>query len=317
MLKFKLSKTLPIILALSVFLSASAVWASADTDNAEVLKVTNYTASEAGAIVKFDKVKVTNEMYAHVLENNKGIDKNKALKIAQQLAINFEAADINAKNSNVKSNEKKIVSLGQVVDGQLKPVVQDKTLSTLSNEAVVQPMTYIPDSYTSIISQGWTVNPYTKSHTLWVQYRISWDGLDLYKVNTAGQYMQSTSSSTSVSVGFQGTADFPSTVAGTFGLQVTANHTATQTISSGFVLNVSAWHKTMIRPYVYYYNDTYEGTYRYYVYNNLSQIYSYVYETRTAVNSYDIEKATRVWDRVNSTQSLTATSPVPPSSWEW
>lgn len=121
----------------------------------------------------------------------------------------------------------------------------------------------------------------------------------------------------SKSLGFNASGTLTASDALKFGLTVTGSYTKSQSINQGFTLNVPGWTKTVVRPYIYYYVDDYIGVYRYYCYNNYEQTYFYVTETRTATNSYDIEASIRTWSRTNTAQNPDATSPVPPTDWEW
>lgn len=296
------------ILILSLMLVTPAV--AAETDEIignSIISSTSYTAEEAGAIVPFDYEKTFDELYIHIQENNSDISPEKAYEIAQELTENIAAIKNNLQTQSYstqafQADNKVIIPLGRIIDGELSQVT-----------------TYAPimDSYTGIINEGWSVNPYIAKHTLWANYLTSWDSLDLYKSQIGGTYTQVQKRTTQVQIGFSSTGELSASDCAKFGLTVTASRTATSSLEKGFSLNVEAWTKMCVRPYIYYYVDNYEGTYQYYCYNYLNKEYFYMYETRTAENSYDIESSHRVWTRVNENHDQSVVSPVPPSGWEW
>ena len=264
------------------------------------------TFSNDSAVVEFDYDATLAEMYAHVLENNADLSETQDKEIAEELTKRIQAANELATNDNssnrMANGDTTIVDLGCISEGKLVDLPSAR---------------YVPDSRTSIISEGWSVNPHVDKSTLWSQYVIEWNGLDLYKSPDSGSISFNDEITATVNVGFEGTAGLTKSDALKFGLKVTASGSVTSKISKGFTLNVSAWTKHMLRPYIYYYVDQYQGTYRYYCYNAYEQRYFYVYETRTAENRYNIEKGVRSWVRVNSDHNSSAASPIPPTGWEW
>lgn len=296
------------ILILSLMLVTPVVAAEGDEIfKNSIISSTSYTAEEAGAIVPFDYEKTFDELYTHIQENNSDISPEKAYEIAQELTDNIATIENGLQTQSYsaqafQADNKVIIPLGRIIDGELS-----------------QTTTYAPimDSYTSIVSEGWSVNPHIAQHTLWSNYLISWDSLDLYKSHVGGIYTQAQTKTTQVQIGFSSTGELSASDCAKFGLTVTASGTATSSLQKGFTINVGAWTKMCVRPYIYYYIDNYEGTYRYYCYRALDKEYFYIYENRTAQNSYDIERSYRVWTRVNEKHDQNAVSPVPPSEWEW
>lgn len=277
-----------------------------------LIGVEHFTASDSGAIVEFDKAQTISEMYTHLLENNMNMSNEKAYEIAVQLAEQIEIVENSLKDmvESRAASTRVIIQLGRVVNN-------DFLASEDADDDTPETRQYVPDSRTTIISEGWSVNPYTKTSKKYAKHPTSWEGLDLYKSNLSGKYYQNRTTSTSVSVGYANTFELSAAEAAKVGLRVTASGTATSSIQKGFEMNVPAWHKMMVRPYVYYIIDDYQGTYRYYCYNNYSKEYFYVNETRTAKNTYNIEKGHRVWDKYNSAHNPNAVSPTPPAAWEW
>ena len=273
----------------------------------EVLKTTTY--SNEDSIVPFDYQATVREMYEYVLKTNADMDPSSAMEIAQKLAANIEAArnasiygNMRGITSYVTETGATVVDLGCIQDGKLVP-----------SDA----LRYVPDSRTRIISEGWSVNPHVDSSVLNCRYVVPWNGLDLYKSSDSGSMTFSSEISTSQTVGFSASGGINAYDAVEFGLTVTGSQTVTAKISKGYTLNVSAWKKHMLRPYIYYYVDTYKGTYRYYCHNFFDDHYFYVYEDRSAVNKYDIEHGVRSWVRENTAHNPNATSPIPPTNWEW
>ncbi len=326
-IKKVISIVLVIIMSISVFNVSLAKDNNLKTEDTVCLSSQTYTAEEAGAIVKFDKNSTVLKLYKHVLDNNKGISKNNALKIAQELTSSMEIADskYKYKNSNdvissATSNnaERVIVPLGQIVDGKIVNLSPVKKVDTLGEEKNFS-ASFVPDSRTSIISEGWTVNPYRSKHDLWVNYYITWNGIDLYNSSASGKYTFSSKVSASITVGFQGNAQLTASEAIKYGLQATATGTKTSEISKGHEIICPAWTKVMKRPYIYYYVDDYSGTYKYYCYNYFNKTYFSVYEYPVSRNTYDIERSIRVWSRENPTspKSVVSPVPIPPINWEW
>lgn len=299
------------IIILPFMLATPAVAAEEDEIiGNSIISSTSYTAEEAGAIVPFDYEKTFDELYAHIQENNSDITPEQAYEIAQKLTDNIAAIENNIQTQSCSAqtlqadntDNKVIIPLGRIVDGELS-----------------QTTTFAPimDSYTRIVSEGWSVNPHIAQHTLWSNFLISWDSLDLYKSHVGGTYTQAVTKTTEKQIGFSSTGELSASDCAKFGLSVTASATVSSTLQKGFTINVDAWTKMCVRPYIYYYVDNYEGTYRYYCYRALDKEYFYIYENRTAENTYDIERSYRVWTRVNVNHDTSAVSPVPPSEWEW
>ena len=123
--------------------------------------------------------------------------------------------------------------------------------------------------------------------------------------------------STSLNTGFNGSGGLSALDCLKFGLTVSANATITSKIERGFTINAFAWQKHMLRPYIYYYNCQYSGTYGYFCYNHFEKRYFWVLEDRTATNKYCIETGIRSWSRTNTAHNPNAVSPTPPTNWEW
>ena len=245
-------------------------------------------------------------MYTHVLQNNTDLSEVQAMEVAEELTKRIQAANELAVNGNNKNRKAEggttVVDLGCISDGKLIDAPSAK---------------YVPDYKTSIIRERWSVEPHLEKSTLWSRYTIEWNGLDLYKSSDPGVMTFDKAISISTSIGFEGSANFTPSDATKFGLKVTASGTVTSTIAKGYSYNVGAWTKHMVRPYIYFYVDEYEGVYEYYCYNSSDKRYFYVTELRTAENRYNIEKGIRSWVRVNETHNVNAKSPVPPTDWEW
>lgn len=285
--------------------NAVIVYEGESTQASQALETTTF--SNESAIVAFDYETTLDEMYTHVLQNNTDLSTTQAMEIAKELTNRIKAANELAtkegSSNKMMGNSTNVVDLGCILDGELVYAPSSKQ--------------YIPDSRTSIISEGWSVNPHVAKSTLWSRYVIEWNGLDLYKSSDSGSMTFNKDVSTSINIGFEGNADFTKADALKFGLKVTASGSVTSTISKGYTLNVAAWTKHMVRPYIYYYVDEYEGTYRYYCYNSYEKRYFYVTEKRTAQNQYNTEKGIRSWTRVNTAHNPNARSPEPPKDWEW
>ena len=273
----------------------------------QILETTTY--SNEDAIVPFDYKATVEVMYENILKTHADMEPSTAMKIAKELASNIEAArnaaiygDANGTAQYPADSGAIVIELGCIRDGKL---------------VNYEPMRYVPDSRTSILSQGWSVNPHLNSSVLFCRYHIPWNGLDLYKSSDSGSMTFSSEISVSKTVGFSASGGISALEAASFGLTVTESSTVTAKIGIGYTHNVSAWKKHMMRPYIYYYNDTYTGTYQYYCYNYFEDRYFYVYEDRSAENKYDIEHSIRSWVRENKDQDPNATSPIPPTGWEW
>lgn len=286
----------------------------------QILSTSTNASSESGAFVEFDREKTISKLVKHLLENNPTMSENEALSNANQLADNIQDIEKESqvayeRSINSECENTVIVPIGKITDNSFSPVDLGANPNIFSEDMVS--INYIPDSRTSIISEGWSVNPYKSKSTLWVHYTISWYGLDNYKTPLSGEYYHSQTTTISKSLGFNGSGDLKASDALKFNLKVTGNYTKSQSIQRGYKLNVMGWTKALVRPYIYYYIDDYIGKYRYYCYNNFDKTYFYVNETRTATNSYDLESSNRSWSRTNSAENPDATSPIPPTEWEW
>lgn len=273
----------------------------------EALKTTTY--SNEDSIVPFDYQATVAEMYEYILETHVDMEPLSAMEIAQELTSNIEAARNAAIYDNAKSTASFVTESGAVII-DLGCIRDGKLVSS-------EPTRYVPDSRTRIISEGWSVNPHVDTSVLHCRYVVPWNGLDLYKSSDGGSMTFSNEISTSQTVGFSASGGLSAYDAAEFGLTVTSSGTVTAKIYAGLTLNVSAWKKHMLRPYIYYYNDTYKGTYQYYCHNFFDDHYFYVYENRSAENKYDIEHGRRAWVRENTAHDPNAVSPIPPTNWEW
>lgn len=130
----------------------------------EMLEETTYSRDEY--IVEFDRAWTEQEMYEHLVSVHPELSSDAARSIAIQLTDNIEKAQEAALLGNEKSGVPTIINLGKIVDGKL---VMD------------EPKTPALDQYTSIISEGWYVNPHLEKHQLWCDYIQRWEGLDLYQ----------------------------------------------------------------------------------------------------------------------------------------
>lgn len=276
-----------------------------------VLSSTAYTAEEAGAIVPFDYNGTYNELYTHVQENNPSLSPDQIQKIAQALTDNIAEVESNLQADTYTTRSSQgdsqiVIPLGRIVDGELSQIAT---------------RTPILDSYSGIVSEGWSITPHVANSTTWVRFQKFWEGFDNYKADTVGHYKQEVERKIEVKVGFQTGMDSSTSLSSTdckkFNLSVTASATCSSIIRKGFSFDVQPWHKVCIRPYIYYNIDDYSGRYRYYCYNSLNKSYFYVYEDRTATNTYLVESSYRTWSRENVNHDPYATVPIPPVEWEW
>jgi|GEM_PF-6392014 hypothetical protein len=166
---------------------------------------------------------------------------------------------------------------------------------------------------------GWSTEPYLDSHVLWVAYTKSWDVCDMYKTSIPITYIQTAkTNSVSVKTGFIGSQKLNAKEAAKFNLKVNQADTVEYSIPVGTQLNGNAWTIMCVRPYIYYYTDTYKGVYK------VALINFYTGETvktinieATAKNVYVLETSSRVWSRINTSRDPNAATPVAPLDWEW
>lgn len=271
-----------------------------DECSSEMLEETTYSRDEY--IVEFDKAGTEQEMYDHLVSVHPELSSDAARSIAIQLTDKIEKARDATLFGNEKSGVGTVINLGRIVDGEL-----------VMDEAKTPAL----DQYTTIVSQGWYVTPHLEKHQLWCDYIQRWEGLDLYQSSDSGTYSFTNEVSVSVNVGFNASGGLKASEALSFGLSVNANQTVTSKITRGYTLNVGAWKKHVVRPYIYSYDDLYSGVYRYYCYNAYDNSYFYLPEQREAVNKYEVESSIRSWVRENSAHNPTAPSPIPPLNWQW
>jgi len=278
-----------------------------DSCCAELLESTSYSYEDY--IVPFDREETYLEMFRYVQATNPMLDDETVRAIANELTNRIEQVE-NQLTANKASGLEfsktedgaTIIPLGRIQDGKLVDAENTR---------------YVPDSRTTIISEGWYVNPHLDTHQMWVKYVQTWHGLDMYKSSVPGFMTFSSAVSVSENIGYTNSGGITDEQASQFGLTVTSTQTVTSKIPAGYVLNVNAWTKHLLRPYIYSYDDTYTGVYRYYCHNFFENTYFYVTEDRSAVNKYDTERSIRAWTRVNSSHNPNATSPTPPTNWEW
>ena len=301
----------PVLIIFSAIITPGSAATEESPTITSVLSSTEYTAEEAGAIVPFDYDGTYDELYTHVQENNPSLSQDQIQKIAQALTDNIAEVESNLQANayttrSSQGNGQVIIPLGRIVDGELSQI---------------ETRTPILDSYSGIVSEGWSINPHVARSETKVIFQKFWEGLDNYQANTVGHYKQEAERKVEVKVGFQTGGEASTSLSRTdcakFNLSVTASATCTSIIRKGFSFDVQPWHKVCIRPYIYYNVDDYSGRYRYYCYNYLEQAYFYVYEDRTAKDTYLVESNYRTWSRENVKRDPHATVPIPPDQWEW
>lgn len=190
--------------------------------------------------------------------------------------------------------------LGRIVDGE---IVEDARTYTTG--------------YDQIIPGDWVSEPTRTEHSLMVKHVVAWYGYDSYKSSAGGKYTVESEVATSLQLGWTATGGLAKTVAENFGISVTPTTTATSKLAVGFEIVANPWTKTLMRPYIYYYNDTYTGIRGFHCYNSLTGEYSYMTDEVYGQDRYLVEAAIRTWTRENVNRDVNATSPVPPTSWEW
>lgn len=222
----------------------------------EILSTSATTAEEAGAVVEFNRDEVESELVAHLISNNPSMSNEEALSVASRLADNIENAEsvaqdnvqesISSRAMSTTSGNQVIVPIGKVEDNAFVEADPNATIDFPGDTGIVS-FSYVPDSHTSIISEGWSVNPYRKASTLWVQYTTAWYGLDQYKTPVGGTYYQRQDVTVSKSLGFNANGELRASDALKFGLTVTGSYTKSQSLYQGFTLNVPGWTKINVR----------------------------------------------------------------------
>lgn len=121
----------------------------------------------------------------------------------------------------------------------------------------------------------------------------------------------------SLQLGWSATGGLTKAVAEKFGISVTPTTNIVSKLSTGVEITAAPWTKTMMRPYIYFYADTYTGVRGYHCFNTATGEYFYETEEVYGQDKNLVEYGIRTWTRENSDKALDIATPVPPENWEW
>ena len=194
-----------------------------------------------------------------------------------------------------------------------------KDLTPLTDEEITQIVEYyrsedfkngISPAYGIYDHTEWSIKPYVKSSQKSVTYATSWIGIDAYRSAVGMSKGRTESKTISTKLGFTGSAEIkkykPS-------LTAEFNFSTTTTVSESQVC--PAWTTMNWRPYILYWIDTYYGKMKVTtIIPGAGGVYENVwYDELTGTDKRKITDTTEVWSRVNTKQSVNATTPTPPT----
>ncbi|MEK4509734.1 hypothetical protein [Paenibacillus sp. FSL K6-2524] len=156
-----------------------------------------------------------------------------------------------------------------------------------------------------VVGRGWSKEPKLTSSENRVTFNRDWVTEDNYRSAVAITVSYTKTLKISRDIGFEGAVE----IKNKFGFSASASVEQTSTISQG--ANVPAWTAWGYRPYIKYKLDQYSGEYYLMIYAG-GAINTYYY-TKTGSNYSLITKSNEYWSRINTSQSLTATTPTPPT----
>lgn len=244
-------------------------------------------------------------LFTHILQNNSGVTEEKALKMAHQLIektreINESITSTQTDQSVDEVSLEGIYYLGRIVNGEI--VEGTSTYTT---------------GYDQMIPGDWISEPTRTKHSLSVLYTKAWLCCDSYKSSTGTTITSTSELSVSLQLGWTATGGLTKSLAESFDIDVTPTSNSTSSVSVGFELKADPWTKTAVRPYIYYYMDTYSGVRGFHCFNSITGEYYYM---TAEVYGQDInlhELGIRTWTRTNDTKNSALTSPALPEEWEW
>lgn len=269
----------------------------------DIIETATYPIVVGASTYDYDTVEDT--LYDHILLNNTDMTEEEALLLAHELIektreINESLASMSARRSVDETSMEGIYYLGRITDGEL-----------------VEGVTTFATGYDQIIPGDLVSAPTRTKHTLTVKYVETWYGFDSYKSSAGGKYTLAFDVSASLQLGWTATGGLIKTVAESFGISTTPTTTVTSKLSSGFEIVANPWTKTLMRPYIYYYVDTYSGIRGFHCFSSITGEYFYMTDEVYGQDINLLECSIRTWSRENIDKDPYATSPLPPAGWEW
>jgi len=283
------------------------------------------------SIVPFDRSEMYYVFYCSISENNSELNESEIISLAnelvdaaalareQELQSSFSQQNSSAIQPVSISMQTESVSLGRIIDGKLIAESQNDDIVAANNDspefslmATIPYSEYITlDSRTSIISHGFSVNPYQTSKVQWMTYG-NWQGISQYTSSNYGAWYSPGDHSISKTLGYTGT--LYASDARSNGLSAaSSNTTYTQTVTTSDNFQINPWTAKYIRPIILWYLASYSAKYQFYCYNSYDNSYSYKTVTLTGENSTYDTRRNQAWVKVNTSQSTSASLPSLPS----
>ncbi|AIQ50696.1 hypothetical protein [Paenibacillus sp. FSL R7-0331] len=157
-----------------------------------------------------------------------------------------------------------------------------------------------------IVMESWTSGPYLASQDYMVRYQPSWISEDNYRSAVPIKVTYTKMQKVALTINFAGSDE----IRKKYGFTVGGSVEQTTTIAQG--ADIPAWTVWGTRPYIKYRNDNYTGEYTVTIYASGS-LNNYTY-TKTGTNTSVVTKANEYWSRENTSKSINATTPIPPTT---
>lgn len=157
----------------------------------------------------------------------------------------------------------------------------------------------------------WDEPPVITDSVTWVAYSTNWIGIDAYRSSVGMKKSKTESLTISFNIGFEGSAEIKK-IDSKFELRHGVEHTITMSEE----VECPAWTTVNWRPYAVYREDKYEGVMKVRtIAPTVLGVYEYVwYDPHEATNRVLITQTTETWSRYNENHSLTAATPLPPTT---
>ncbi|MBM7569163.1 hypothetical protein [Paenibacillus sacheonensis] len=280
-------------------LTYSSVVNADNTDSSEKVIVQPAKSVDVAESTTIYKPSVANQATKVTTIDVSGIDKESG-EITDE--SQFKKSLLKFFNTNPQKYAKSIEDIDAIVGN-----IKNKNLNQNANSGSVAQASTLDGEVTpyTIVFEGWSTEPHITLSQDRVTYSTSWVTEDNYRSSVPITVTYTKTLSTNATLGFSGSGLIKSKL----GFTASFGVTQTSTIAQG--ATVPGWTAWGYRPYIKYHLDEWEGIY-YYI-DSTGGIVQTIEGPVTGSNKTLITKSNEYWSRTNTTQSLTATTPTPPT----
>lgn len=260
---------------------------------------------------EFDYIAASKTIESILRQNKKNLTEEEINKMVAQLINNIHK--INQEYLTAES--------GELLSSSSGGTCRVYYLGTINEDGTIQgkPELVNPNvvGYDQIIPAGWVKEPKLISSTRDVKCTDAWYGADSYTSDVESEFNVEAAVSVTLNYGWQNSGGLTETDAKKAGITTTASGSISSTLKAGVIIYAKPWHITMMRPYIIYYNDVYEGTYAYHCHNTTTGAYYYKTYELSGIDRYYTQAGIKTWSKENTDRNENAPVPEPPVEWQW